>query len=283
MSEAPAPAPIEEPGSYLSVWAESFAEVMGQIAGSPFLFLCLTAAPAEAPAAAEGDLWILATASGSLRGEMSLRLNPKTAVTLAQLFTQEPAAPDSPLTSEQSEAVLELLRQVAGVAANSLRARRGEMQLRLESAPGPPSWSASETIWMQAGGPSYGPVLLECQLSAALVAELRADRATSPSAPSATAPSPAARSTPESKLELLKDVELAMTLRFGARRLLLREVLDLSAGSVIELDRLVRDPADLLLDGRLIARGEVVVVNGNYGLRVSEVVPSTAGQESHGK
>lgn len=72
-------------------------------------------------------------------------------------------------------------------------------------------------------------------------------------------------------LDLLLDVELGVTLRFGSRRMLLREVLELSAGAVIELDRLVQEPVDLLLDGKLIARGEVVVVDGNYGLRVSEV------------
>jgi len=52
----------------------------------------------------------------------------------------------------------------------------------------------------------------------------------------------------------------------------LRDILELGAGSVLELDREIQDPADLLLDGKLIARGEVVVVDGNFGLRVTEVV-----------
>ncbi|MBZ5706027.1 MAG: flagellar motor switch protein FliN [Acidobacteriia bacterium] len=78
--------------------------------------------------------------------------------------------------------------------------------------------------------------------------------------------------SPEGKLDLLMDVELDLTLRFGGRRMLLREILELSAGSVVELDRQVQEPADLLLDGRLIARGEVVVVDGSYGLRVTELV-----------
>jgi len=55
--------------------------------------------------------------------------------------------------------------------------------------------------------------------------------------------------------------------------MLLREIMELDAGSVVELDRQVQEPVDLLLAGRLIARGEVVVVNGNYGLRVLEIVP----------
>ena len=77
---------------------------------------------------------------------------------------------------------------------------------------------------------------------------------------------------PSNQLDLLMDVELDVTLRFGRRSMLLREVLELDAGSVVELDRQVQEPADLLLDGRLIARGEVVVLEGNYGLRVLEIV-----------
>ena len=68
------------------------------------------------------------------------------------------------------------------------------------------------------------------------------------------------------------DAELDVTLRFGKKSMLLREIMELDAGAVVELDRRVQEPVDLLLAGRLIARGEVVVVNGNYGLRVLEIV-----------
>ena len=72
-------------------------------------------------------------------------------------------------------------------------------------------------------------------------------------------------------LDLVLNVELNVTLRFGQRLLTLREVLDLTTGSVVELDRQVEEPIELLLDGKVIARGEAVVVDGNYGLRVTEV------------
>ena len=75
----------------------------------------------------------------------------------------------------------------------------------------------------------------------------------------------------EPNLDLVLNVELNVTLRFGQRLLTLREVLDLTTGSVVELDRLVDEPIELLLDGKVIARGEAVVVDGNYGLRVTEV------------
>lgn len=78
----------------------------------------------------------------------------------------------------------------------------------------------------------------------------------------------------EGKVDLLLDVNLALTLRFGQRELTLREVLDLNAGSVIELDRRVEEPAELLLGSRVIARGQVVTVDGNYGIQISEMLSS---------
>ena len=72
-------------------------------------------------------------------------------------------------------------------------------------------------------------------------------------------------------LKLVMDVELNVSLRFGQRQLPLREVLELTNGSIIELDRMVDEPVELFLDGKLIARGEAVVVDGNYGLRVTEI------------
>lgn len=68
------------------------------------------------------------------------------------------------------------------------------------------------------------------------------------------------------------DVPLSVTLRFGQRNMRLCDVLELNTGAVVELDRQVEDPVDLILDERVIARGEVVIVDGNYGLRVTEIV-----------
>lgn len=72
-------------------------------------------------------------------------------------------------------------------------------------------------------------------------------------------------------IDLLLDVELEASLRFGSREMPLNEVLDLGAGDVVELDRHVSDPVDLLVGDKIVARGEVVLVNGSFGLRVLEV------------
>jgi len=77
---------------------------------------------------------------------------------------------------------------------------------------------------------------------------------------------------PQVNLNLVMDVELNVTLRFGRRQLTLREVLELTSGSVVELDRQVDEPVELLLDGEVIAKGEAVVIDGNYGFRVTDVI-----------
>jgi len=74
-----------------------------------------------------------------------------------------------------------------------------------------------------------------------------------------------------SGIELLLDVELEAALRFGCREMPLEEILELGPGDVVELDRHVTDPVDLVVGDKIVARGEVVLVNGNFGLRVTEV------------
>ena len=72
-------------------------------------------------------------------------------------------------------------------------------------------------------------------------------------------------------IELLLDVELEAAIRFGCRELTLSEVVELGPGDVVELDRHVADPVDLIVADKIVARGEVVLVDGNFGLRVTEV------------
>jgi flagellar motor switch protein FliN/FliY len=83
------------------------------------------------------------------------------------------------------------------------------------------------------------------------------------------APPPPART---SGLDLLHDVEMEVSAELGRTRMSVRELLSLSPGAVVELDRAAGSPADLLVNGRLIARGEVVVIDENFGLRITEII-----------
>ncbi len=73
-------------------------------------------------------------------------------------------------------------------------------------------------------------------------------------------------------LELMRDVQLDMTIELGRTHMHLEDVLKLKQGSVVPLDKLAGDPADIFVNGRLVARGEVLVLNDNFCIRVAELI-----------
>lgn len=79
-------------------------------------------------------------------------------------------------------------------------------------------------------------------------------------------------STQAATLDLLKEVELDVQIELGRTRLYLEDVLRLRKGAVVTLDKLAGDPVDIYVNGRLIARGEVLVLNDNFCIRVAELV-----------
>jgi flagellar motor switch protein FliN/FliY len=84
--------------------------------------------------------------------------------------------------------------------------------------------------------------------------------------------SPAARDSAVSKtFDLLLEVALPIAVSFGRTSLQIREVLKLNTGSIVELDRFVSDPVEVIVNDCVIARGEVVVVDGNYGVRINQL------------
>ncbi len=77
---------------------------------------------------------------------------------------------------------------------------------------------------------------------------------------------------PFKSIELLKDVGLQVKIELGRSRMLVEDVLRLGEGSVVELDKLAGDPVDVYVNDRLIARGEVLVLNDNFCVRINEIV-----------
>ena len=73
-------------------------------------------------------------------------------------------------------------------------------------------------------------------------------------------------------LDLVIDVPLRLTVEVGSATMLVREALQLAKGSIVELDRGSGDPADILVNGRLMARGEVTVVDDNLAIRIVEML-----------
>lgn len=76
----------------------------------------------------------------------------------------------------------------------------------------------------------------------------------------------------DTNINLIMDVPLQITVELGRTRKLIRDILELAPGSVIELDKLAGEPVDILVNSKLIAKGEVVVIDDNFGVRITEIV-----------
>ncbi len=255
----------------------ALGDVLSQVSGQPWK---MESAPAEA---GEAEVEIGFECRGAVHGPFAFRMPVAVAVRLAKLLTGEPVPEDDgQLSGDDREALEELLRQVAGIAATRLEADFGKLQLAFVGASPAaqdgehfPRSAVAESqrlsidIWV---GNDLGESLAA---SESKDAEVKAPEAGLPEAAALPLSAPTGALTQaairEGNLELLWDVALSLTLRFGQRELLLKEILELSPGAVLELDRQIDEPVDLLLGRKLIARGEVVIVDGNYGLRVTEV------------
>ena len=81
-------------------------------------------------------------------------------------------------------------------------------------------------------------------------------------------------------LDLLRDVDLNVKIELGRSRMLVEDVLRLAEGSVVELDKLAGDPVDVFVNDRLVARGEVLVLNDNFCVRVNEIISAPREEEA---
>ena len=266
--------------NWCEAWKTCLQNVLSQVSGTASGKSAAFELSSQPPPAADSDVWYTVVAGGAVHGEMTLRLPAASGTRLAQKFLgeSEPAAISTEkvtaesITPENKQALEELLRQIAGLAATALAATvGGEVQLHL-SASAAPSWSSDAIVCLQTTNEAGTSIAVEIQLSPALAAELQSRVQPAPTAQISGQLSPPSSTPPASSYGRLMDVGLDVKLRFGTRRMLLRDVLALSAGVVVELDNSLHSPVDLLLDGRIIAQGEVVIVDGKYGLRITDVV-----------
>jgi len=261
--------------SFVEVFRKTLNDVLSQDLGAPWK----VAIQAEGAPQSGGTtkLCFGISVSGSLRGSAAFEIENAEALLLAQKLLAESPDPAAKLTVARKQAVEQLLRKVTALAAAAFKEQFGEVDLQLTSIE-VPNWTGTR-VALLAEEASTGKVSVELRLEKELVGGVVPSPEANQTAPGSIGGSVGrAAGSGENNLDLLLGVELNLTLRFGQRTLTLREILDLSSGSIIELDRQVQEPADLLLGDRLIARGEVVVVDGNYGLRIKEMCdpPTTA-------
>jgi flagellar motor switch protein FliN len=278
MTEAPKSPPITQ---YCGAWTESFANVLGQLGVVSPKVTATEPAPAKALTSEElaMTLSVFFKGGGVLKGDQVWVAEKPAALQCAQLLMAETLDPAAEFSDTHRDAFAELLRQVAGqTATNWKQIAGGETEIIFHDAQGDvfvPAQSTAVTV----SGEKFPEISLRFFVNSALFDALSTPP---PGPPQAAASQSQPQEVPEPpqdsligavplNLELLLDVELEATIRFGEREMLLRDVLGLMPGAVIELNQIVNEPASLIVAGRVIARGEVVVVEGNFGLRVTEV------------
>jgi flagellar motor switch protein FliN/FliY len=245
-------------GSVRDAWTQLLNDVL---AGS-----CSVEAQEEAdPAFGQAAVRLLLKLEGALAGSAVVEMSAADAASLTARLAQR--STDGAQVPGQSVSVGGLLSQTVALAAKKLQNAYGRTLVTVGSGE-EPGWRPRRAVSFTTKAPDCAPFSFRILLSEGIVAAAS-------QAPTGQLPAPAAgldnSALQKANLDRILGVALELKLQFGRRTLPLRDLVELAAGSVIELDGRVQEPAGLLLGGKVIARGEVVLSEGNYALRVTEI------------
>lgn len=256
---------------FSSAFFTAFVAAITEATGAPWL----VAAVPDAPSTADESepVRVNLALDGDLAGEFLLEFRRAAAVLLAAKCLRQPPGE---FGTEQSEAVLKCVESGMSKFCSAIAEQYGAItsKVSIASEPAADTASLADITAADDGGNRVSILMyLNPVLTEALSLHAKKESANQGSGMSMKGVGEKERLPHQEQLnlQLVMDVELNVTMRFGQRQLALREVLELTSGSVIELDRQVEEPVELLLEGKVIARGEAVVIDGNYGLRVTEV------------
>ena len=170
---------------------------------------------------------------------------------------------------------LEIVNQALSGMAGLLSKRARRETSCVEGRSAPPSVPANLLSYSfeLTLGDQVSPVLAVFSKSLEAMPETEPD----PSEPkamllAASPPSPAENDAKPHPIDLLLDVELPVSVSFGRAQLALKDVIKLTTGSIVELNRSISEPVEVIVNNCVIARGEVVVVEGNFGVRIRQVI-----------
>jgi flagellar motor switch protein FliN len=264
---------------FVEAWRRSFSQILSA-AGLPTLKVEAVDAKtcgARIAQIKEKYYWTTLNGAGSLQGTVRFITSEPEALQLSLVETAEPANRPGQLDEAQRGAAAQLIKRVAAQVLTLW----GHGTARFESTPDAIDSAEPETVCgglrIKAGNSTSIIIVLAPSGEFAESLRVLEESSTKADKKESGESTMAANSSPEpsSNFDLLFDVHLDAAIRFGGRQMMLREILSLGAGSVIELDRQVNEPAELLVAGRVVARGEVVVVNGNFGLRITDLASAS--------
>jgi flagellar motor switch protein FliN/FliY len=260
---------------FQEVWPSSIYKVLKRLTGGEFEARVLESTPVSVNADSSG-VWSRFAATGLLTGEFALFVSKSDALLLYQLMRGKVSEECAEISSEVRETVAELFRRFVDEALPVLKSKTGGEVVSAFCGFDPPGWEVCLGFPLEIAGSKTRPLQIcfiadesLAKSATAAIAAVPASRPTSQSEKVMATPVPALPG--KENLGLLLDIKLEAMLRFGEREMLLREILNLNPGSLVELNRKVNDPVELIVCGKVVAKGDVVVLDGNYALLVTQV------------
>lgn len=254
---------------FLPALVNELAAAVGAVAGSPV--------PVTSGSGVTGPGWTIPiTATGSLRGTARLTLAGDGVLALLHVVLGADAD-----TSEA--ATIDLLAEMASQAASALCLKEGFSGLTLavgSIAAGEPDAEQTSLFALPLG---ELPLQIAAAATLEVMAAAPAPTATAPASTGAPAPAAVAATKPGTRvaapttavptnnLEVVLDIELPLAVRFGSTVMSIRALSSLGPGSIVDMGRSPDDPVEILVCGKPIARAEVVIVGGNYGVRITDL------------
>ena len=229
--------------------------------------------------------------SGAMEGKMAVMLSPTLGTALSDMMVGGEGESKPTMDDDDLDAVKEIVSNIFGALSTAMKAQKEFPDLDF-AVEGIQFFPEGEDIDLQgyetllAYNFSLGVVngilmvLLDAALTGLVEEEAAVEKGAGVAAGAAPSAPPAEEECGESRkldpsemknIGLILDVKLPLRVRIGSKKMLLKDVLSMDIGSVIELDQLANDPLEILVDDKVIAYGEVVIVDGNFGVQITHI------------
>jgi len=226
--------------------------------------------------------------TGDLNGQMAVAISPMLGTALADMMLGGEGDSKEVMNSDDLNAVKEMIANIFGALSTAMKAQKDSPTLYFEIVDvrfydEGEEIDISEYATLLAYNFSLGVisgifiVLLDQNLRPLLEQERVPHITTSSSETDFIRPKPAVEEDAPAdqdemkNIGLILDVKLPLRVRVGSKKMLLKDVLSMDIGSVIELDQLANEPLEILVDDKVIAYGEVVIVDGNFGVQITHI------------
>jgi len=229
--------------------------------------------------------------SGDVEADVMVALPPNLAASLSDMMMGEEASEREDVSDDDIDATKEIISNIFGAIANSLSAQK-ELPVLSFSIDNIEFIGDNDEVSLESFSRMYVYKFSLDSLNSLLmfiideklknilftsevpeIAEVHIDDTSSAQTyiPSACQEDIVLSNEEMKNIALIMDVKLPVRVRIGKKRMLLKDVLNMDIGSVIELNQLANDPLDILVDNHVIAQGEVVIVDGNFGIQVTTI------------